>query len=423
MKTPLLITIFLAFSTVAAAQVEEFKEPPYECKFEGLHSVNVPVYPDRPDSAQFDFRYQIIGDLDPEKLVIIHLPGGPGGSAMNDFTIPEVKKKAIASGLPANIPWIMIDPRTVGCNQKTVELIPDDSLNSENLAHDVLSVIQSLKLKKYIIHGHSYGTQSATFVAGLAKSRGIIAPHALFLSGVMGRGEKDGSYSIPYQLSLEWNLIKATLSPKAQAILNSESPLGFEAYEWDSFIGSGLYAGYLLVDGKFRNIFLELLQLIDEADPVKRQRLDQAIRPERSYFGFSDFSSRLFREVDCHEYSPDDGWTRFENGSFVFARDENPCADEAFDRPYDSAIFEIESPIYYLAGTNDPAAPYQGAYYHFQNQTRAQRNFITVNGGGHKSLGYILGDCREEIWNAVFERRNLDEVIPKCKADIKLEIE
>jgi pimeloyl-ACP methyl ester carboxylesterase len=416
MKTSLIMALLLG-SSFAFAQQD------YKCDFEGVRSVKVPVYPDRPDSKQFNYHYQLIGDLDPEKIVIINLPGGPGGSSMNDFSIPQVKSRAVRGGLPENIPWIMIDPRTSGCNRATEEQMPDDSLNSTNLAHDVLSVIETLKLKKYIIHGHSYGSQHGTFVAGLAKQRGLPAPHALFLSGILGRGEKDGSFSIPFNLILEWNLIKATLSPKAQAILNSPSPLGYEDWEWEAFISSGLYSGYELYEGKFKNFFIELLALIDEDDPAKREALHKELRPDDYVrYGYSSNSRRLYKKVDCHEFSPDDGHTLFVNGSLVFDAENNPCKDEPFDRPYDSADFEITSPIYYLAGTNDPAAPYKGAVYHFDNQVQAQRNFITVNGGGHMKLGYVLGDCRNEIWNAIFQQKNLDDVIPNCKADIKLEI-
>jgi pimeloyl-ACP methyl ester carboxylesterase len=395
----------------------------YRCDLSGIQSTSVRVYPEQENSPVIDYKYQVVGSLDPDEIVIIHLPGGPGGSAINDFSIPEVMRRAVNAGLPQNIPWIMIDPRTVGCNKGDETIFPDDSLTSYHLAHDVLSVVKSLKLKKYIIHGHSYGSQSATFVAALAKSRGLPAAHAVVLSGVMGRGEKDGSFSIPSQLILEWNLIKATLSPQAQSILNQEGPLDVESDKWERFITSGLYIGFEYVEGRLRNLFLEQIRLLDSLDPNDHQVLKDILeRPYESSPGQRDFSSRLFDKVDCHEYSPDDGGVVFDKGTLVYDIDNNPCAGEAFDRPYDSKTLQMDTSIYYISGENDPAAPYMGARYHFENQITSRRNFVTVPGGAHLRLGWVLPDCMGKVWDSIFKQEDLTLVIPQCEVKVKLEV-
>lgn len=426
MKSTLLLSIALVSSTAFARFNSQIapEENEYKCNFQGVQSVELPVDSFRTDSNKFKFKYQVVGNLDPEKIVVINIPGGPGGSSINDFANYEVLRKAINNGMPSNAPWIMIDPRTVGCNRGDATKFPDETLTSDQLALDILGLIKSLGLKKYVLHGHSYGSQSATFVAGLAKAAGVNPPHAIFLSGVLGRGEESGNFSIPHNLILEWELLKANLSPKALTILSNEKPLGFEPGEWDSFITNGLYVGYEMIDGKLRNILLEDLMLLDSDDPEVLKKLTSKIRYERvPRPGTSDFSSRLFAKVDCHEFSPADGYTYFDKGKLYFDAANDPCKNEAFDRPYDSASFEIRSPIYYLVGTNDPAAPYEGAKYHFDKQPIARKNMVTVKGGGHLRLGWVFQKCKDQIWNAIFEKKDWTDIVPKCGEKLELTVE
>lgn len=410
-----------AYARTLDVQVNTEGEEEYKCEFEGVRSVDTALYPDKSNSKTFKFRYQVVGNIDPEKIVIINLPGGPGGSSMNDYSIPQVKNARINNGLPADVPWVMIDPRTVGCNRGDESVFPDDSLTSEYLAHDVLSVIKDLKLKKYVIHGHSYGSQAATFVAGLSYVNNVTPPHALFLSGILGRGEKDGSFGIPFNLILQWDIIRATLSPEARKVLETSEPLGIEDWRWARFIRRGLYDGYYMVNGVLKNPFIERLKGLENPESEERKALVEYLNlPPLPTYGQSDYSDRLFVKVDCHEFSPNDGGVYFENGKLMI--DEDPCVNDPFDRPYDSADFDIKAPIYYLAGTADPAAPYIGARHHFENQHSAQRNFMSLVGGGHTMFGWVFQDCKDEMWKAIFELKNLDTVLPKCAVDVKLEM-
>ena len=67
----------LVISGFAYAQEE------YNCNFDGVKSVKTKLYPQ--SERIFDFKYQVVGNIDPEKFVIISIPGGPGGSSINDY--------------------------------------------------------------------------------------------------------------------------------------------------------------------------------------------------------------------------------------------------------------------------------------------------------------------------------------------------
>lgn len=433
MKTNLsLIAIMILGLNYAFAQ-----ETNPTCELTGVKSLSLPLYPEKADSPRFDFKYQIVGNLNPEDFVLIYLPGGPGGTSIRDFDLPEVRKNHLKAGLPENITWIMIDPRSVGCNEGDEKDFPDDSLTSTHLAHDVLALIKNLGLKKYILHGHSYGSQSATFIAGLARENNAQQPHALFLSGILGKGKADGTFSIPFNLSLEWELIKQELSPKALVHLEKEHPFEIDAEHWRYYIQRRLYWGFQYVDGELRNPFIEKLKLLESDDSKAFQSLLDEVKPtenppfllqekfelpRRDSFQDMHPGDRLFAKIDCHEFSPADGYVNFSFGKLVFDEASDPCKDEPYDRPYDSADFEIESPIYYLAGTNDPAAPYEGAVHHFENQNQTRRNFMTVPRGAHSMLGYIFPDCKDDMWKAIYELKDLTEVMPKCAIKVDLKI-
>ncbi len=427
----LALLMSLSLSTAYAAPFKLLDEPnlqvleedeEYKCDFEGVKDLNLPLYPDKSNSPTFNFKYQIVGDLKPDDFVIIYLPGGPGGSSIADYSNAEERDYMISTALPANVPWIFFDPRTVGCNRGDEKKFPDDSLTSQYLASDVLGVIRNLGLKKYIIHGHSYGSQLATFVAGQALKEGASVPHALFLSGVLGRGEADGTFSIPYNLGKEWDLIRNEMSPKAIQILEEKSPLGFDTDTWSRMIQRGLYRGNYLYEGKLRNILKEELAALNSDTPSELDPLLETLKSYARGEGRGDYSHRLFNKVDCHEFSPADGGAIFSEGRMILDPEDTTCANDPYDRPYDSATLLTEAPIYYIAGENDPAAPYLGAYYHFEHQQMARRNFVKVPGGGHNKVGLIFPDCKDEIWAAVFDKKDLTDVLTNCDAEVELMI-
>lgn len=389
---------------------------PYVCNFSGVRTISLPLYPDRAGSPQFSYRYQIVGEIDRNQPVVLYLPGGPGGNSIMNNEL-EDNLIELSNELPKSLTRIFFDPRAVGCNQATATELPDDALTTNYLAEDVIAVINSLGLKKYILYGFSYGSQWATVIAGKATFGEAPVPAAVFLGGVLGRGAADGSLGLGPSYIKEWSLIQSKLSQHARQVLSSETPLGFSEMAWGKFIRRMLKTGLTVLNGTVKNEQLDALYLLDTEDPAQQKILrDSLSRFENSQPYSSperDFSQRLFDKVDCHEFSPRDTRPVFSHGQLVPDPNEI-CKNEVFDRLYDSAQYQITAPIYYLSGTNDPAAPFAGAFYHFQNQHHARRNFIQVPGGGHDVLGQIFPDCKDKIWEAVIAGQDLDRILSNC---------
>ena len=425
-----LLIIFIIMN-ILSHDVLGSEETHYKCDFDGIKTIELPLYPDRPISSKFSYRYQVIGEANPEEPTIIYLPGGPGGSSINNYHLNESKDYLIKTSLPDNETRIFIDPRTSGCNQGDEKKFPDDSLRSEYLASDVIAVIRELRLKKYILFGHSYGSQWATFIAGQAEKEGIPTPHALVLSGIIGLGKADGTLAISYNLSKEWDALREKLSEETLSILDTSTnaPLGFDSSAWALLIVKGLYKGSHYIEGKLRHVLQEQLLLLDSNDPIVlkpltdmlKQYSPTVVRSIKS-FGRGDYSDRLFEKIDCHEISPDDVNTTFSYGRIIRNPDDITCEKEVFDRPYDSGTLLTTAPIYYIAGENDPATPYTGAFYHFEHQVRSRRNFIKVPGGGHNKIGLNFPDCLDKIWNSIFQQEDLDKVLKSCKSEVELSI-
>jgi len=423
--------LLLLLIIVLPYRVHGDEDKVYKCDFVGVKTLELPLYPDRSNSAKFSYRYQIVGETNADELTIIYLPGGPGGSSIAEYDHPKVREYAISTSLPKNKTWIFFDPRTSGCNQGDEKKFPDDSLRSEYLASDVIAVIKELGLKKYILLGHSYGSQWATFIAGQAEKEGIPTPYALVLSGVLGLGKSDGTFAIPYNLSKEWDALREKLSEESLKILDTpnNAPLGFDYTAWAVVIVKGLYKGNQYVEGKLRHLLLEQLLLLDSNDPVLLKDLTDMLKKnsptvvkEIQALRRGDYSDRLFEKVDCHEVSPEDGHSTFSYGRIIRDPDDKTCESETFDRPYDSATMLTTAPIYYIAGENDPATPFSGAYYHFEHQVRSRRNFIKVPGGGHNKIGLIFPDCLDKIWDRIFKQEDLDTVLQECKSQVELTI-
>ena len=91
---------------------------------------------------------------------------------------------------------------------------------------------------------------------------------------------------------------------------------------------------------------------------------------------------------------------------------EPPCDGFAVDRPYESANYQINAPIYYFNGTDDPATPHDLAQDHYDNQRNSSnKEFVSVRHGGHNPIYLKLRDCQDDIWQDIFAGRSAKQNI------------
>lgn len=357
---------------------------PGYCDSQSVHQIQRPYAKGAAAKPSFIYRYSLGSEIRPNDPVVIFIPGGPGQTSM-DMSI----------AIPSEFQLVRIDPRGVGCNE--VSDLSDEDFNSEVLARDVLAVVRDLKLKKYIIHGISYGTIVATMAASLAESEGTPPPSAVVLEGVIGRAFQPGEYIQAY--FDRWAQIKTSVSPEVLDLFKrTPLPFGLSSQEWAAWISSNLIFG-ILPDGE-NYLLSELANL--EVQHIEQQKFFRN-RVVRAVVAPSEAKTRLYRQIACREMVPDVRDVKYDFdfiGGNLTATDKNLCSGLTLDRGFDAKKYPVKSPLYYFSGDLDPVTPPAQARYHFDSQT-GPRTLLTVHQGGHQPLSVNMGDCSPEIWRAL----------------------
>lgn len=116
----------------------------------------------------------------------------------------------------------------------------------------------------------------------------------------------------------------------------------------------------------------------------------------------------VYVQITCQElssslYSGNPPVT-IENGKVKMVGFQSPnlCVGHSFKHRYDSANYQIATPIIYFQGSTDTATPLAGAKYHFNAQSRARiKYFVEVKLGGHNPLTENLRPCCQRIWDQI----------------------
>lgn len=393
------------------------KKPPTSA----LHDAPEPDYcagvetltrPMLPNSEQtFAYSYRVL-ERDAAAPTIVFLPGGPGDTSIDGGTSPGY----VDLLFPKNYNLIFTDPRGIGCNP--VGAPPGGFFTTENLASDVLAIIESRKLKDYYIFGWSYGTELGTVVAAQAEAAGM-APRAVVLEGVLGKhfGEQFGTYD---GFTVEWEKLKAKLAPTVVAKLSqSPMPLGLSESQWAAFINQG---NMIQMPGS--QTIAEKLAFLDSTDDEALAQLKESvIQTADGFLGVAPELKELYPALLCSELAQSDNTDMaLINGKIIGHQDPEICAGRPLIRPWDSADHQIHSPIYYVQGDSDPATTLANARYHYDNQNTGKKALITVPGASHYAFG-PLQDCFAGFWDSVKNAgQGLSETLAGCAVKPKIDM-
>ncbi len=401
------ILVMSTFSLQGAAAV------PVKCNDPNIHVLSMPIFADRSNSQVFDYRFQWINkSIDKSMPTIIFLPGGPGGTSMDFYpALPgtEVTISELILGLPKNYSVIFTDPRGSGCNRDVDAELPEKAFTTQYLANDILAMIRALGLSNYILMGHSYGSLLATVVAARAADGEAIPPRAVVLSGVLGKVFVENEQRNAFEH--EWMLIRSSLPKQIsnqfpanpKDFENAKNlPFGLSAMHWGSFIVEGIIQGSMYsAGGALVDLRSKLLFLLDPGSPDS-----MALRKEvmNSGAGNGDLESRpVFYHIACSEFSK--------------YLDICKTKNVELSAPYDSAEWQIRTPIFYVQGLNDPSTPPAQAVYHFSKQKGADKYLVMVPGAGHPALGAI-NECKDKLWQAILNSgAGIEESLTGCTAN------
>jgi pimeloyl-ACP methyl ester carboxylesterase len=366
---------------------------PDSCKTADVIRIERPTWSDgtTADTFRYGFRFKpATGDAP----VIVYLPGGPGQTSMD--------------GPPMFVPdtwgYLMTDPRGVGCNRLASLPSADTSglfFSTHEIANDVIAAIQDRALSHYILFGISYGTDLGTTVAHEIETRGVTAPDAVVLEGVLGRafGTGDDDFAGAEYIT-QWERVRTVLPAGVIAELDTNpTPYGFDAVAWSKALMALLPRG-----PAWTASFIALLDASQPAD-TQKQVLD-AIGEVASDPGLSPQANELYREVACREIMDtvpaDDLDVVFQAGHLVRNRAEEgtKCRDLHVTSPYDSAALQFVTQLYLFVGDSDTATPpWQGAYHYDNHAGPVVR--VTTKNGGHNSLEFNQADCAASLMASI----------------------
>jgi pimeloyl-ACP methyl ester carboxylesterase len=409
-----ILFLFISISKLAHSADLSF------CSGLNIHVLTLPIFPERFNSETFEYHYLIKQKSnDPKVPTIIFLPGGPGGTSINMGFMTEGETGLpfdfleLAFGLPKNYNVILTDPRGRGCNFDSNKPLSHDAFRTHYLASDVLAMISKLNLKNYILLGHSYGTTLATEIASRAGKGEAPPPKAVVLAGVVGKYfeplEQDNAFQN------EWILVRNSLPIKLRdqfpATLSEFTnkklyPLGLRGELWLNYIKNYLTQGVALLAGKpILPTLNDRLKIILSKNLNNITLLKDDVSENESQIEGLD-TEPIFVQIACRE--------------LFNSEDECKRRNIPTDSLYDSKYWQINSPIYYIEGENDPNTPMAQAKYHFFNQNNPNKYFISVPRAGHGVLTSI-NECKDFFWKSVYsEGVNLENALKNCSVGPKL---
>lgn len=367
------------------------------CMGDDIIKIQRPYYPDRPNSERFVYSFRLSRDANPDAPYVIYLPGGPGNTSMESSRF----------GIPAGAHVVTTDPRGVGCNAFVRRDVSDEALQTRYLASDILAVVSYLQPKQYILYGQSYGTVLAIVAAHMAEEVGQ-HPAGVVLEGILGRAitpEDDVTAAF-------WSRAKSRLSPEVREQFNAEKlPLGFSGEAWGSFIS-------LIFNGGIQPV-VSLLEFLSPNAPTGHRQILKNMVAAIATADASDTKTPadvLFRAIACRELQQQGRKYILERGELKLVG-ENVCEGKTLDHRFDSARYQILAPIYYFEGEEDRATPLAMARYHFDNQRKAPKFFVTIPEIGHMSPITSLGDCKDLVWNSILsgDTKQVAPAIATCK--------
>jgi hypothetical protein len=133
--------------------------------------------------------------------------------------------------------------------------------------------------------------------------------------------------------------------------------------------------------------------------------------------GYRPEATRLARILQCTETSKSVYKKALVNGEIVNTGPDL-CPPNVFVRPYDSANYPVNVPIYYFEGSRDPNTSPANAAHHFNHQTQTERWAVVVLGGGHTDLSDTLRQmgCVPAIFTAIARNPSgFEDALLQCR--------
>ena len=322
----------------------------------------------------------------PAKGTIFFLCGGPKAC------IKDKRPK----NLPRNFNVVTFDYIGLGRNSAANATATMMSLDTQ--ARIAAEIVKGLKLKDYVIYGHSLGSAIATVASSqVGEKSDVPQPKAVILEGVLGP-RKEGLRDFSGVSNRIWSKLNPTeqaeIAKTMERIRATEPRL---AKEYDEKLIDQMAMGPALVAGDFheglqypRGERIALLKKNVLGADKSNGNFDNSKKGEKVY---SALACQAIRHHDRTEgkYYFAEGILKARSNAEV---ERAFCGCRSLSKDYAPSDYQIRAPILYINGDGDPLTPESGARQHFDSQRSApSKAFITVKDGGHYGTWHSLSGC------------------------------
>lgn len=344
----------------------------------------------------------------PSDKTIVYIVGGPIDRISN-LSIPAFERyKENGYNL------LLIDPRGAGCNYLS-DSNQSVAVDSEQLARDIINIINSEGLSNYTIHAHSYGTVLATYVLSLMELeyKDVTKPEIALFEGTVGKALDTYNEWLSFRVGpmndvlLSHPDIKVLFDKTAK---NSDINDIDERY-WIAIL-NGVIAKELDVD---TNESLEFI--LNIAEGAKKDILDKETLDE-----IKTYSEEFFLELEKFEYSKFEEKLRceeivgtlridrfsgyiYQNGKIKISKEalgtfSDSCTKYKEKNYFDAKKLKFSTPVLYLHGSKDEKISINSGKYHFSSQKNEKSYFLEVIGEAHEPANYSLNNCLVDLLEA-----------------------
>lgn len=346
---------------------------------QNLSSLTLPAFPHDPNSVEFKMYFWTQKKLDLNNPSLILIPGGPGQT---------YQKLEWANINDLNI--IYFDPRGMGCSTpiKNNLLNNPDFYSAKLVAKDLEQLRIHLKLNKWSVYGHSYGTIPATVYASTYPE----SVENLILEGTVLKGGKEFWYSqARHDLILK---VLNAISPQLKDAALSNTKNNLNSFWFSQGLLDSLPQGFdkELIEKRLTHNYSQ-----NQNHPFtpKIENPDD-LTP---YFSRTAHLILSCKELAADLYSPKRLFF-FDGNSFQFLQ-KPTYAEYCKEWPikhdiYDSKDFPLHVPTFYFQGEYDYLTPHAEALEHYHQNQSKNKVFLTLKNGGHNPLSLSLNEFNKD---------------------------
>lgn len=381
-------------------------------KYENGFFVDVPKKYENPNGEKTKIYAYFAEKYDSNKPTYVFFLGGPGQNSHQSMSFKFNFFKTLGYN------FLLMDQRGISFSrfEKVEDSLNTENYSSEYTAKDMLSVIDSLGLKKVSVYGASYGTIPATIFASLFPDRTT----SVVLEGVVYDGDK-----VIYQdlhrikiLQKYYDSLSENLKTKIETLINEKKLTEYEL--------PGTLMAILMMYGedmlpfytKVLNRALIENEFKSKADLVKAwgEISNETFPPKKSYSIIppklsNDICYKIEDSSDVNQILMIKEFGASELTSFTTFTLKNrkiePLPHSGYIKSdtyknwpeskvyYTAKNYPVKTPLFYLQGTFDGATPVTGATLHFKITPQSNSQLFLFSGSPHMPTGKIINDMND----------------------------